>query len=71
MSLRMPDAFPFHKNWKVDACHPAYWSLMPILDHRIPIVMSGCDALDNWVTTSQLRNSIKAHWSVEEPTPAR
>lgn len=66
MSLRMPDAFPFHKNWKTDACHPAYWSLMPTLDHFIPVARRGADSLDNWVTTSQLRNSIKAHWSVEE-----
>jgi hypothetical protein len=47
-------------------CHIAYWELYPTIDHRCPIARGGEDADTNWVTTSMLRNSAKANWTMEE-----
>ena len=66
LSKLLPDEFPFHPNWKVSATHPAYWHLCPTIDHVVPIAKGGNDEDDNLVTTSQLRNSAKAHWSLDE-----
>ena len=66
LSTLMPQHFPYHRNWKTDACHPAYWALYPTYDHVIPIAQGGEDTLENTVTTSQLTNSAKGHWRVEE-----
>jgi hypothetical protein len=61
-----PDLFPFHKNWKMSDCHMAYWQLSPTIDHIIPVARGGSNNEDNMVTTSMLRNSIKANWLLEE-----
>ena len=66
LSLLMPEEFPFHPNWKMDATHPAFWELFPTIDHVVPVVRGGADTEENWVTTSQLRNSAKANWTPEE-----
>ncbi len=66
ISFLMPEAFPYHTNWKMDSCHQAYWELAPTLDHIVPVTRGGLDRLDNWVTTSMLRNSIKSNWTLEE-----
>jgi hypothetical protein len=65
-SLLLPEAFPFHPNWKMDLTHPAFWELYPTIDHVLPIARGGIDSEKNWVTTSQLRNSAKANWTLEE-----
>lgn len=66
LSNLMPDDFPFHKNWKMSECHLAYWQLMPTIDHVVPIARGGLDEESNWVCTSQLRNSAKSNWLLEE-----
>jgi hypothetical protein len=66
LSSLMPDEFPFHKNWKMSECHLAYWQLLPTVDHIIPVSRGGVDDESNWVCTSQLRNSVKSNWSLEE-----
>jgi len=66
LSKLMPSEFPFHKNWKMSECHLAYWQLLPTLDHVIPIARGGPDEETNWVCTSQLRNSAKSNWLLEE-----
>ena len=66
LSYQMPAEFPFHKNWKMSKCHFAYWQLLPTLDHIIPVCRDGEDIESNWVCTSQLRNSAKAHWLLSE-----
>ncbi|HRS97913.1 MAG TPA: HNH endonuclease signature motif containing protein [Smithella sp.] len=66
MSSLMPEEFPFHRNWKTSDCHLAYWHLMPTIDHIIPISRGGPDEESNWVCTSQLRNSAKSSWLLEE-----
>jgi 5-methylcytosine-specific restriction endonuclease McrA len=66
LSLLLPDAFPFHPNWKVGAVHRAYWELFATVDHIVPIARGGQDEASNWVTTSMLRNSAKAHWTLAE-----
>ncbi|HEX6641798.1 MAG TPA: HNH endonuclease, partial [Thermoanaerobaculia bacterium] len=42
------------------------WELCPTLDHVVPIARGGSDDESNWVTTSMLRNSAKANWTLEE-----
>ena len=66
ISKEIPDSFPFHQNWKVSETHIAYWELLPTIDHVIPITRGGEDEDDNWVSTSQLKNSIKSNWLLEE-----
>lgn len=66
ISLLLPETFPFHPNWKSDRTHPAYWALLPTIDHIVPIARGGLDQESNWVTTSQAYNSAKANWTLEE-----
>jgi len=58
--------FPFHPNWKMSATHPAYWELFPTIDHVVPVTRGGVYDESNWVTTSQLRNSAKGLWTLDE-----
>ncbi|MFF0818704.1 HNH endonuclease [Rhodococcus sp. NPDC003318] len=46
--------------------HFAYWELFPTIDHIVPVTRGGADDESNWVTTSMLRNSAKAHWTLDE-----
>lgn len=66
LSNLMPEEFPFHKNWKMSECHLAYWQLLPTIDHVVPVSRGGADDYTNWVCTSQMRNSIKSNWLLEE-----
>ena len=66
LSLMFPKEFPYQRNWKLDACHIAYWKLYPTIDHVMPVSRGGEDKADNWVTTSQMRNSMKAGWTLGE-----
>ena len=66
LSLKLSEAFPFQKNWKMDETHIAFWELMPTVDHVVPFARGGADAEENWVTTSMVRNSAKSNWLLEE-----
>jgi hypothetical protein len=66
LSLVLPKEFPFHPNWKTDACHFAFWDLCPTIDHLFPVSRGGSDTADNWVTTTQLWNSKKGNFTLEE-----
>ena len=66
LSELYPAEFPFHKNWKMSETHPAYWELVPTIDHIVPVARGGTDSESNWVTTSMLRNSAKSNWTVGE-----
>jgi len=66
LSLLLPDAFPFHPNWKMSKTQPAYWELFPTIDHVVPVARGGADDEPNWVTTSMLRNSAKGLWTFDE-----
>jgi len=67
LSLLLPSAvFPYHPNWKTDACHFAFWELFPTIDHLIPVTRGGSDQEDNWVSTSMLMNAAKANFTIEE-----
>ncbi|NCD42316.1 MAG: hypothetical protein EOL88_09520 [Bacteroidia bacterium] len=46
-------------------CH-RYWQLLPTVDHIVPVSRGGYDEESNWVCTSQLRNSAKSNWLLEE-----
>jgi hypothetical protein len=66
LSLLLPSEFPYHRNWRQSETHAAYWELYPTIDHVLPLARGGSDDDQNVVTTSMLRNSAKANWSVEE-----
>jgi hypothetical protein len=66
ISLHLPTDFPFHRNWKTDQCHLAYWELIPTLDHVVPVSRGGADDKTNWVTTSMVKNASKANFTLEE-----
>ena len=66
LSRLMPEEFPYHPNWKTSECHIAYWQLFPTIDHVVPVSRGGIDEEPNWVCTSQLRNSAKSNWLMEE-----
>ena len=55
-----------HKNWQVAHSHVVYWELWPVVDHLVPITRGGSNDDDNLVTTSELHNSAKAHWTIQE-----
>ena len=60
------EVFPFHTNWKMSDCHIAYWHYMPTYDHLLPIARGGLDNPENIVTTSQIMNSSKSNFLIEE-----
>jgi len=62
----MEKEFPYHKHWKMADTHIAWWELIPTIDHIEPIARGGLDNEENWVCTSQLRNSAKSNWTLEE-----
>jgi hypothetical protein len=66
LSLLLPEEFPYHPNWKVEVTHPAFWELFPTIDHVVPVSHGGLDDESNWVTTSQMLNTAKANWSLEQ-----
>lgn len=66
LSKLLPHHIPFHRNWKMTETHPAYWELVPTIDHIIPVALGGIDSEENWVTTSMLRNAAKANWTLDE-----
>jgi hypothetical protein len=67
INLKLGDEFfPYHPHGKMSKCHIAFWEMIPSLDHVIPLARGGTDEKLNIVTTSMLRNSIKANWTLEE-----
>lgn len=66
LSLRLPEAMPYHPNGKMDRSHPAWWELFPTIDHVVPIARGGANDPSNWVTCSMTTNSIKANWTLEQ-----
>jgi len=65
LSILLPDEFPNHPNWKMASAHQVYWELFPTIDHVIPVARDGADDVTNWVTTSMVRNSAKANFTLE------
>lgn len=66
LSRYMPEEFPYHPHWKMDACHNAYWEFVPTVDHIVPIALGGLDIEENWATTSMLHNAVKSNWTLEQ-----
>lgn len=66
LSVLIPEDFPAHPNWLMSETHFAFWELFPTIDHLVPVARGGVDDDSNWDCTSMLRNSAKAHWTVEE-----
>lgn len=66
LTIEFPDVFKYHRNWKMSDTHMIYWELFPTIDHLVPITRGGQDEEYNWVTTSMIRNSAKANWTIEE-----
>ncbi|WP_196590625.1 HNH endonuclease domain-containing protein [Pectinatus frisingensis] len=66
LSELMPQEFPYHLNWKMDACHIAWWQLSPTIDHILPIARGGNNEPDNLVCTSMLKNKTKDNFLLDE-----
>jgi hypothetical protein len=66
ISLYLPEQFPFHSNWRMEACHIGYWELCPTVDHIMPVARGGADDASNWITTSMVRNAAKANFTLAE-----
>jgi hypothetical protein len=66
LSKILKDDFPYHRNWRTDACHWAFYELFPTVDHKVPITRGGTNDPENLMTTSQLNNSAKANFLIEE-----
>lgn len=66
LSKLMPEEIPYHSHWKMSECHFAFWQLYPTIDHIEPVARGGVNEESNWVCTSQLKNSIKSNWTLEE-----
>lgn len=66
LSHYLPEEFPYHSHWKMEACHNAYWEFIPTVDHIYPVALGGADSEENWATTSMLHNSIKNNWTMEQ-----
>jgi hypothetical protein len=60
----LPEEFPFHRNWRTDACHFAFWELFPTVDHVVPVSRGGGGRGEQ--LTSMLRNAAKANFTLEE-----
>src|SRR5205085_9713659 len=66
ISVLLPEEFPHHPNWRMDACHFAYYELCAVVDHVKPRARGGTNEMDNLLTTSTLRNSAKANFTLQE-----
>jgi len=66
LNVMLPNSFPYHTNWKMSETHIVYWKLFPTIDHVMPVARGGTDEESNWVSTSQLRNSAKSNWTLDE-----
>ena len=66
LTICLPSEFPYQAHWKMDETHVAYWELYPTVDHIQPIARGGNNDETNLITTSQLRNSAKSNWSLDE-----
>lgn len=66
LSELLPLEFPFHANWKTDACHFAFYEMFPTIDHVVPVSRGGADDETNWVSTSMVRNAAKANFTLAE-----
>ena len=66
VSMLLPREFPYHINWKTDACHFAFYELFPTIDHLIPVSRGGADSEDNRISTSMIRNAAKANFTIQE-----
>lgn len=66
VSQLLPDEFPSHPNRETGGPHIACWELYPTVDHVVPLARGGADDDDNRVTTSMLKHTAKAQWTLEE-----
>ena len=66
LSCYMPEEFPYHPHWKMNACHNAYWEFVPTVDHVVPVALGGLDTEENRTTTSMLHNAVKGNWTLEQ-----
>ncbi|MFW0793329.1 HNH endonuclease [Gordonia sp. CPCC 205515] len=66
LSVIFPADFPTHSTAKMTETHSAHWELCPTIDHVIPMSRGGNDDDANQVTTSLLRGSAKAHWTLDD-----
>lgn len=66
LSLRYPDVFRAHSNWKLSETHLAFWRDTASCDHLVPVARGGCSCPENLVTSCYMCNSVKGNWLLDE-----
>jgi hypothetical protein len=66
ISVALPEAFPYQRNWRAGECHPAFWQLAATVDHVVPVTLGGVNDEANLVTTSMQRNMAKGNFALED-----
>ncbi|HTZ69829.1 MAG TPA: HNH endonuclease, partial [Acetobacteraceae bacterium] len=51
---------------RMDSCHFAFWEFASTVDHIVPVSRGGTGEPSNLATTSMLRNSAKANFTLPE-----
>lgn len=69
LSHYMPEEFPYHSHWKMEACHNAYWEFVPTVDHIYPVALGGADSEENWATISIYPNTHNTKMKNQRRTP--
>jgi 5-methylcytosine-specific restriction endonuclease McrA len=66
LSKALPDAFPFHPNWKFGESHLLYWTHSTSLEHLVPLARGGADSRESFVTTCYGCNDARSDFTLEE-----
>jgi hypothetical protein len=66
LSVALPDAFPYHPNWKFGASHLLFWTHSTSLEHLVPLARGGADSRENFVTTCYACNDARSDFTLEE-----
>lgn len=66
ISRAIPDAFPYHKNWKFSESHILYWVYSTSLEHVIPLALGGKNDPSNMRASCYLCNDAKSDISLED-----
>ena len=66
LSELLGKSFPYHRHGDRTQSHIAYWELRATVDHLVPLALGGPHTLDNFRTTSMLRNLAKRSATLEQ-----
>lgn len=65
----IPEGLPYHSYYKSGLIHPAYWFVVPEVDHALAHASGGTGELANLTTLHAACNALKAAASITELPP--